>query len=738
MSESGFSGVLNDRTSVSGKRKPLPARPNVHQPASSSTHITLALQHQQLQKLSFSERYPEPDPTDPFAPLWVLRNRTSSALHREGPPILGHFLQPRGTDDFGIRQPDRRRSISYFQTLSASSVAEGACSSHASDRGHDVVSTRLQRTHSIDTHFRNKGKDNLSFLSKPRRQSTKPTPLSQVTALATPSVSRGSVGPAMAITTILPSDPPKPLTAGSSGTDSDTTPVGLLDVDVTPRAAAQSTHQTPHDQQPSCSRTRTGSTDKLTRFLNARKMSQHGSSSHNARTSIMDINRIRKASISPPISVTAVWASHSGELAPIKDGPWQQNGISTVTAVPDTPEVISSPRPPLESCDEVAKQGLDPLEVVPCLPLSPIPDSVPEKVLYQPTTIAPSPLAFHSSTSPTQAHTEESNSTSSFVHVPTAMSSPSLARLATSQAQANIASSATVKIRRTTSRPMSKLSLPLGHSASPSSLTSPFANTLSSVLKQPDIGEWDIPTLHSLTKAASLPVIAESGVRITFGTLFAQQKIVVLFIRHFWCPLCQDYMTSVASLTRQLGSEAILSPGYGEDNTGQDEKFVGIESESGKSGPVKLVVISNGSYTMIGKYKQIFGQGAIPLDVYTDPSLAVYTALGMGKDPASLPEYPYLRSHGRSKTHSLGVQDLPAVCKSHGISCSGGGIGSEKEKVRTKSGGYVRHGLMGGIAMVFVRALKVGMPVWEKGGDLNQLGGEFVLGPGLVLIIDCL
>lgn len=51
-------------------------------------------------------------------------------------------------------------------------------------------------------------------------------------------------------------------------------------------------------------------------------------------------------------------------------------------------------------------------------------------------------------------------------------------------------------------------------------------------------------------------------------------------------------------------------------------------------------------------------------------------------------------------------------------------------KSQRKRGGYVRHGPMGGIAMVFKNALRVGMPVWEKGGDITQLGGEFVLGPG--------
>lgn len=45
-------------------------------------------------------------------------------------------------------------------------------------------------------------------------------------------------------------------------------------------------------------------------------------------------------------------------------------------------------------------------------------------------------------------------------------------------------------------------------------------------------------------------------------------------------------------------------------------------------------------------------------------------------------------------------------------------------------GQYIRHGPLGGLAMVVKNAIRVGMPVWEKGGDVTQLGGEFVLGPG--------
>ncbi|EKM78628.1 hypothetical protein AGABI1DRAFT_114245 [Agaricus bisporus var. burnettii JB137-S8] len=234
--------------------------------------------------------------------------------------------------------------------------------------------------------------------------------------------------------------------------------------------------------------------------------------------------------------------------------------------------------------------------------------------------------------------------------------------------------------------------------------------------------------------AASLPVIAESGIRTNFGSLFLQRRAVVVFIRHFWCPLCQDYMTSVTSLNRSellFGSvekDLLNEKTWGTVNDNDKEGKVG--------GPSKLIVIGNGSYTMIGKYKQIFGAGAAGLEVYTDPSLAVYNALGMGKDPASLSDHTRPFNHREGKLRKGRGSPPQARLDFETLS---GDIGRKDVSDGTRgstskdcsSGGYVKHGLMGGIAMVFVRALKVGMPVWEKGGDLHQLGGEFVFGPGL-------
>ncbi|KAI0661799.1 hypothetical protein C8Q70DRAFT_911040 [Cubamyces menziesii] len=165
-------------------------------------------------------------------------------------------------------------------------------------------------------------------------------------------------------------------------------------------------------------------------------------------------------------------------------------------------------------------------------------------------------------------------------------------------------------------------------------------------------------TKDQVGRAAALTVIAQNGLRVQFGELFKERKTIVVFIRHFWCAMCQDYMYSIS---RNVDVEAL--------------KRAGID----------FVIIGNGSPGMIKSYRHIF---RTPIPMYTDPTLRLHAALGM----------------------TLRTNDP----------------GPDKDK-----GDYIRHGAIGGLAMVVRNALRVGMPVWEKGGDATQLGGEFVLGPGL-------
>ncbi|KAI9508433.1 hypothetical protein F5148DRAFT_979798 [Russula earlei] len=168
-----------------------------------------------------------------------------------------------------------------------------------------------------------------------------------------------------------------------------------------------------------------------------------------------------------------------------------------------------------------------------------------------------------------------------------------------------------------------------------------------------------------LTQAACVPVVRENGLRIQFGELWRMQRTVVLFIRHFWCPMCQDYL---ASLMRDVDHAALARSG------------------------VRLVVIGCGSHGLIRSYRQIFH---LPYELFVDasPGQTLYRTLGMGRVPS----------------------------------------GSQRARSSTEHpvGSYVRHGAVSGLAMVVAHALRVGMPVWERGGDASQLGGEFVLGPGL-------
>ncbi|KAH9998923.1 hypothetical protein BJV77DRAFT_940368 [Russula vinacea] len=172
-------------------------------------------------------------------------------------------------------------------------------------------------------------------------------------------------------------------------------------------------------------------------------------------------------------------------------------------------------------------------------------------------------------------------------------------------------------------------------------------------------------SISQLTQAARIPVVRENGVRVQFGELWRMQRTVAIFIRHFWCPMCQDYL---ASLMRDIDHAALARSG------------------------VRLIVIGCGSYGLIRSYRQIF---RLPYELFVDasPGQMLYRALGMGHIP----------------------------------------FGSQKVRPSTEHGvgSYVRHGAVSGLAMVVAHALRVGMPVWERGGDASQLGGEFVLGPGL-------
>ncbi|CAE7141192.1 unnamed protein product [Rhizoctonia solani] len=201
--------------------------------------------------------------------------------------------------------------------------------------------------------------------------------------------------------------------------------------------------------------------------------------------------------------------------------------------------------------------------------------------------------------------------------------------------------------------------LPIGpkvtYSSSIGSLRDELLGGKGKKLKTKSFDRYALPTEDQLRTASDMLVYDQHAHPVRFGSIFQNQKTAICFIRHFWCPLCQDYISSIAHLTEP--------------------------SLIHKAG-VKLVIIGNGSPRMIESYKTVLG---CAYEMYTDPGRKVYHALGMT------------------------------------VRTNDGGSRAEK-------GAYVKHGTFTGTMMVLGRALK--MPL-ANAGDIKQLGGEFVLGPGL-------
>jgi len=109
-----------------------------------------------------------------------------------------------------------------------------------------------------------------------------------------------------------------------------------------------------------------------------------------------------------------------------------------------------------------------------------------------------------------------------------------------------------------------------------------------------------VPTADVLATAAGLYVYAEDGTKVTFGSLVEDGKTIVIFIRHFFCGVCKDFVT-------QLGT---------------------VRKEALSAAGAKLVVIGCGEYHMIPAYR---ADAAYPYEVYADPKKELYITLGMTK-----------------------------------------------------------------------------------------------------------
>lgn len=522
--------------------------------------------------LDINERYPPLDPNDPFAPLWVLRNRSSALLtSQEDLPSLS----------------SRRASFMLYP-----SPPTGSPLSYVSDK--DIVSPLASPSRSRPSHYRRRSQSIAVIPSSPSPTSS---PLRQTDQISRPpSIIRDRSN-------------------HSHGSDS-----SFTDVEPDPLL--------PSVLQPSGS-----SRNKFTRLLVPKKGSINSLSSI-ARSCSPNPQQICKSSISSPIPIAApamLEFKGSGRCTPL------------LAALDDRCS------PAHELIDPGYQSQPEPTRC-----RSPSVFTTTRGTQRRAPSVIPIPSA-HSS----------SHDASSYITVST---TPSLYNIPTSPSPKKY------KLRRPTH----------AHARSPSAF------------KPQD--EYAPPTYAQLAHAASLPLIASSGLRVPFGSLFTNIRTIVIFIRHFWCPLCQDYIDALVNLvTPEMLSPSSRIPAsdsapwnmsYSDDGLSPNKESKQVDEN------VQLVVIGNGAHTLIDKYRQMLG---MRFDLYTDPGCDLFRALGMGT--------------------------IVDVC--------GREIRQRADRqLKQHAGGYVKHGTVAGIAMVVVRALKAGMPVWEKGGEIGQLGGEFVFGPG--------
>ncbi|MBZ3874343.1 Thioredoxin-like protein AAED1 [Sciurus carolinensis] len=72
------------------------------------------------------------------------------------------------------------------------------------------------------------------------------------------------------------------------------------------------------------------------------------------------------------------------------------------------------------------------------------------------------------------------------------------------------------------------------------------ARSLSPALTGPESGQPLAPSV------AELPVLDASGRRLPFGALFRERRAVVVFVRHFLCYICKEYVEDLAKIPRSF------------------------------------------------------------------------------------------------------------------------------------------------------------------------------------------
>jgi len=128
-----------------------------------------------------------------------------------------------------------------------------------------------------------------------------------------------------------------------------------------------------------------------------------------------------------------------------------------------------------------------------------------------------------------------------------------------------------------------------------------------------------LPTQAVLRKVQDVMLFNEEGVAVPFRSLYTgpnvARRVLVIFVRHFFCGNCQEYLRTLsASITP---SELLALPV-----------------------PTFIVVVGCGSHSLIKMYQEAT---SCPFPIYADPTRELYSELGMVQTLALGPRPEYVR-----------------------------------------------------------------------------------------------
>jgi len=123
----------------------------------------------------------------------------------------------------------------------------------------------------------------------------------------------------------------------------------------------------------------------------------------------------------------------------------------------------------------------------------------------------------------------------------------------------------------------------------------------------------DIPSKETLKKAASLPVLSADNSSHTFASLYTttSQSTLIVFIRHFFCGQCQDFVRALVATV--------------------PEKELELAS-------ARIVIVGCGKPGLIRHYAK---ETNCPFPIFADPTKRLYNTFGMVRslDLGEKPEY---------------------------------------------------------------------------------------------------